>query len=82
MKVLLFAKLRERAGEGSHQLVVDETISLATLRSHLQKAYPDIAEEFAPGNALFAVNQTLCNDDSRRVSNDDEVACFPPVTGG
>ncbi len=33
------------------------------------------------GNVLVAVNQTLCSKDTT-INDGDEVAFFPPVTGG
>jgi molybdopterin synthase sulfur carrier subunit len=54
---------------------------VANLRSLLQEKGEAWNEYLASGNALVAVNQEMTNDDA--VLNDaDEVAFFPPVTGG
>jgi molybdopterin synthase sulfur carrier subunit len=54
---------------------------VANLRSFLQEKGEAWNEYLACSNALVAVNQEMTNDDA--VLNDaDEVAFFPPVTGG
>lgn len=55
--------------------------SVAKLRSILQ-AKGDVWDEYlAYGKALVAVNQEMTNDDAV-ISDADEIAFFPPVTGG
>lgn len=81
MKVLLFAKLRDITGHSHCELDIDTSIKISRLRAELQKAFPDQADHFAAGAALVAVNQTICHQDIE-VSPLDEVAFFPPVTGG
>ncbi|ALS97996.1 molybdopterin synthase sulfur carrier subunit [Lacimicrobium alkaliphilum] len=80
MKVLFFAQLREVLD--CDTLVVEpEVNTLAELRAHLQQKGELWQEYLAEGKALAAVNQTLAND-STPLSEKDEVAFFPPVTGG
>ena len=81
MNILLFARLRERTGHDQISLALTGPCTIADVRAALQEALPDHASLFLPGQALAAVNQTLC-DDSMSVAEGDEVAFFPPVTGG
>ena len=83
MKVLFFARLREALGSESLTLpagVAPDTVG--ELRNWLQReAPPALAEAMAGQNVFCAVNQQVA-DASQRLSEDDEIAFFPPVTGG
>ncbi|GAB3017232.1 MoaD/ThiS family protein [Bowmanella dokdonensis] len=80
MKVLLFAQLRELLG--CSELQIDGPYHhVADLRLALQEKGTLWQEYLAPGKALVAVNQTLA-DDRHGLGPNDEVAFFPPVTGG
>ena len=81
MKVLLFAKLRDITGHSHCELAVDTPTKISSLRAKLQQVFPDQADYFTANSALVAVNQTICHQDIE-VSALDEVAFFPPVTGG
>ena len=81
MKVLFFAALRERLGCVQTEVDIALPASVAQLRSALTEAFPQHAESLANGRSLAAVNQMLVPDDAA-VNAGDEVAFFPPVTGG
>ncbi|ENM5737365.1 molybdopterin synthase sulfur carrier subunit [Vibrio mimicus] len=80
IKVLFFAQTRELVGCDS--LTVNESFaSVEALRHHLaqQPGKWDLALE--PGKLLAAVNQSIVPLDTP-LQEGDEVAFFPPVTGG
>ncbi|WGF87048.1 molybdopterin converting factor subunit 1 [Marinivivus vitaminiproducens] len=83
MRVLYFAWLRTRMGRGSEE--VDPPAHVATvgdLMAWLGEDRPGFAKAAAaPGVIRCAVNQTYAGLD-HPVRKDDEVAFFPPVTGG
>jgi len=83
MKVTIryFASIREAMGTGSESLNTAST-SLAQLRDELI-ARPGAGSEFlARGRAVrMALNQVM-SDESAALTEDCEVAFFPPVTGG
>jgi len=83
MKVLFFARLREALGEGSLTLPAGvELETVGQLRDWLQKeAPPDLAAAISEANVVCAVNQRVADAD-HRLEADDEIAFFPPVTGG
>ncbi len=81
MKILFFAALRERLGCDSYELETALPTDINTVRSALQQAFPAHAGELTTERALAAVNQTLTLDNAT-VNEGDEVAFFPPVTGG
>lgn len=75
IQVKYFASLRDRLGRGEDQLRVDETVTVADVWRQL---WPDMP---LPANTLVAVNHEYADPD-QSVRNGDEVAFFPPVTGG
>jgi molybdopterin synthase sulfur carrier subunit len=81
--ILYFARLRESLGKTSEELELPAAIrDIAALRQHLAaRGGPWAAELGAGRNVRAAVNQTMARGDEP-VKNGDEVAFFPPVTGG
>ncbi|UUM31319.1 molybdopterin synthase sulfur carrier subunit [Vibrio japonicus] len=80
IKVLFFAQTRELVG--TDELTVDAQFeTVEALRAHLatQEGKWDLALEL--GKLLAAVNQSIVPLDHALVEG-DEVAFFPPVTGG
>jgi len=79
VRVLFFARLREKMGFAEATLDIESTTSLAELQARLTAAYPQFAT--LPQPVLAAVNQEFAVD-QQLVHAGDEVAFFPPVTGG
>ena len=81
--LLYFARLREALGTGREELALPAGVStLGALRRHLAQRSEAWAKEMAEGrNLRAAVNQDLAMPDTS-VKDGDEVAFFPPVTGG
>ncbi len=79
-KVLFFAQLRERLGCDTIQLDA-QGMSVRELRQVLAKRDERWRTWLLDKDVLVAVNQTLV-DDNAALSTGDEVAMFPPVTGG
>ncbi|QKT03212.1 molybdopterin converting factor subunit 1 [Ectothiorhodospiraceae bacterium 2226] len=73
--VKYFASMRERIGRAEDAL---DTDGLHTVGEVWARVAPT---EALPGNVLMAVNQEYA-DPSHPVRDGDEVAFFPPVTGG
>lgn len=82
IKLLYFAGLRERLGIGAESLELPTGIAtVAVLRDHLAQR-GDVWEALTMmRNLRVAVNQTIVGFDAQ-LKDDDEVAFFPPVTGG
>lgn len=78
--ILFFAQVREIIGVGSLQLHA-EFINVEALRQSLCQRGDHWALALESGKLLVAVNQTLVDID-HPVKAGDEVAFFPPVTGG
>lgn len=83
MKILYFAWLRERVGTGEENLTLPDGIATVTdLIAWLRTRSPGHEAAFSAGKLVrTAVNQDFAMPDARVVDG-DEVAFFPPVTGG
>ena len=80
--VLYLARLREALGRGSEQVDLPDASSVATLLDALRGRGGPWAAELAAGRAVrVAVNQEM-TDPVAKLRDGDEVALFPPVTGG
>ena len=81
LTALYFASIREAAGTAQETLET-EAGTLAELRAELCARGGELADALAPGKALrMALNQTLAHEHAG-LTDGDEVAFFPPVTGG
>jgi sulfur-carrier protein len=81
VKLRYFASLREALGAGE-ALEMNGTITVGALRDSLVARGGRHAEVLARGRAVrCALNRQLC-DDTQTVVDGDELAFFPPVTGG
>jgi molybdopterin synthase sulfur carrier subunit len=83
MKVTVkyFASIRERIGSGSEQFDT-ASATLGALRDELIARGGAHAESLARGRAVrMALNQVM-SEEGAPLSENCEVAFFPPVTGG
>ena len=83
VKLLFFARLREDLGTSTEDLPLPAGVAtVASLRAHLMARGGAWATVLANGKALrVAVNQEMA-DPATAIKAGDEVAFFPPVTGG
>jgi sulfur-carrier protein len=83
IQVLYFARLREAFGRDREQVALPEAVtSVAGLTAWLRERGDIWERELAPGKPVrIAVNQDMAEADTP-VRPGDEVAFFPPVTGG
>ncbi|XTZ37157.1 molybdopterin synthase sulfur carrier subunit [Salmonella enterica] len=80
IKILFFAQVRELVGRDSMECSADLP-TVEALRQHLAAQGDRWALALEDGKLLAAVNQTLVSFD-HPLHSGDEVAFFPPVTGG
>lgn len=83
IRILYFARLREQLGTAGEELPSGpDSATVADLAAVLRGRGGTWADAFAPGQSvLAAVNQELARGETL-VADGDEVAFFPPVTGG
>ncbi len=83
VKVLYFAALREQLGTAGEEIELPSGVgTVAALRAHLRGRGGAWQAALADGKLVrMAVNQDMVQP-SAVLSAGDEVAFFPPVTGG
>ena len=81
MTLLYFAWVRQKIGK-SEEMLAPPAADIAGLIAHLESLGPNYADAFADLSRIrIAVNQRHAGSDAV-LGPDDEVAFFPPVTGG
>jgi len=80
--VLFFGGARDAVGQGEVQFILKSTATAATAFQEVLEKYPDL-RRFGR-SLLFAVNQEYVQGElvNRAVQDGDELAVFPPVSGG
>ena len=79
VRALLFAGCREAVGEGQIEMDLPAGATIRDARVRLVEQYPQLA---GIGNSLsVARNAEYANDDTA-VTQGDELAFIPPVSGG
>ncbi|WP_158969000.1 molybdopterin converting factor subunit 1 [Paraglaciecola sp. L3A3] len=85
INILFFGQLKERLNQDKIKIdlseLSDKQTNVANLRNYLQKQNVDWLEFLQFGQALVAVNQEIATEETE-IADNDEVAFFPPVTGG
>jgi molybdopterin synthase catalytic subunit len=77
--IKLFARLRELVGTGTLEREIADSSTVADVLQTLQKEFPALAQ--ATSRTIIAVNKEFA-DPQTALSEGDEVAIFPPVSGG
>jgi molybdopterin converting factor small subunit len=77
--VCLFARYREAVGRGRIEIEVPDGSTVEDVWAAISGAHPVLAR-YRP-HTLFAVGNEYVSAD-RAVAPGEDVACFPPVSGG
>ena len=81
IKVLFFGQLREQVGMNAKEISAKGISTLADVKLAISSLDSHFAPLFQDGKLLMAINQEM-SVQSQQVNDGDEVAFFPPVTGG
>jgi molybdopterin synthase sulfur carrier subunit len=81
IKVLFFAAVKEQLDCEVLELDTSQLTSIADVKAVLASKGDDWKKVFSNGSLLAAVNQEMVSSE-HPIANGDEVAFFPPVTGG
>lgn len=82
IEILFFARIREQLGVDRLQWPLASAVSLAQLRQQLIEQRGELWQSvLMADNILISLNQTVVAEQAI-VNQGDEVAFFPPVTGG
>ncbi len=73
--IKFFASLREEVGKNELQIEASEQLTIAKIWNQVCDGIP------LPNHVLMAINMEY-TDSNALVKDGDEVAFFPPVTGG
>src|SRR6059036_1815864 len=79
VRLLFFASIKDIVGARQLELDVPPGTTIGDLLTHLESSYPRM-RDYRPG-ALTSVNEDYA-DQKTCVTDGDEVAIFPPVSGG
>ena len=81
MKIKYFAWIRELIKNNEEYLDSNEIQNLKELKEFLSNKYPTLQKHFDQEILRFAVNQEYVVENID-LNKDDEIAVFPPVSGG
>ncbi|RDE18482.1 molybdopterin converting factor subunit 1 [Motiliproteus coralliicola] len=81
IKLVFLASIRERLGCDQQDYPIGASLTVAELIEQLSSRGDDWQQVLADDKVLVAVNQQMSRRDAL-VQSGDEVAFFPPVTGG
>ncbi len=79
LSIRLFSSLKDRAGKQRISLPLPTATRVDAMLEQLAARYPELAD--ALPSTLVAVNRAYADRDTP-VNPGDEVALFPPVSGG
>lgn len=79
VKILFFASLKDLVGKSEIEINLEGKASVRDVFQKLQISYPSLKKY--ENILLVAVNQEYSNLDTP-ISPNDEIAFFPPVSGG
>ena len=81
IKVVFFAALREQLNCSELSINNDNLNTVAQVKQHLANTDEYWQKAFNNSALLSAVNHEMVNNE-HKIKSGDEVAFFPPVTGG
>lgn len=82
INVIFFARIRDQLGVDQIRIPLPAGVnSLLQFTAHLIATHPSFAGIIDQPTVLVAVNQAFAQPHTR-VEDGDEIAYFPPVTGG
>ena len=81
MKIKYFAWMRELTKNDEEYLDSNEIQNLKKLKKFLSTKYPTLQKHFDQEILRFAINQEYVVENID-LDKDDEIAVFPPVSGG
>ena len=83
MKILYFSWLKEKIGLNSQEIIKPENVeTVGDLINFLKEKSENHKNAFSDLNSIkVAVNQEF-SDLEKKIKEKDEIAFFPPVTGG
>ncbi len=83
MKILYFAKIKETIGKSEDLINIDEQTTVKDIIEKLKLIDESYKLAFEDLKSIkCSVNCSYINSFQTKITNNDEIAFFPPVTGG
>ena len=81
MKIKYFAWIKDITNLEEEEINLNEAKNLNELKTYIIEKYPDLKKHMIKEILRFAINQEYAIDNTN-LNNEDEIAIFPPVSGG
>ena len=81
MKIKYFAWIKDITNNEDEEISSEKIKNLDELKAFILKKYPNLKKHFDKKLLRFAVNQEYIIKNVN-LDNNDEIAIFPPVSGG
>ena len=81
MKIKYFAWIKDITNLEEEEINLNEAKNLDELKTYIIEKYPDLKKHMIKEILRFAINQEY-EVNNTNLNEEDEIAIFPPVSGG
>ena len=81
MRIRYFAWIKDITNKDDDIIDINHPKTIQELRKYLENLYPELKKHFLQNVLRFAVNQEYVSE-NLKLKPIDEIAIFPPVSGG
>ena len=81
MRIRYFAWIKDITKKDDEIIDINHPKTLEELKEYLENIYPELKKHFLQDVLRFAINQEYVSE-NLHLNTNDEIAIFPPVSGG